>query len=93
MDDEDARRILLQELAHFRGEPYGELAMRIGQIQTKEIDAPSGVTYQIEIQIIWDDKTTGDARVMGCIDDGGLRAFFPLTDSFIMNAQGGFVDE
>jgi len=27
------------------------------------------------------------------IDDGGLRAFFPITDSFIVAQDGSFVGE
>ena len=32
-------------------------------------------------------------RVMGSIDDGGWRAFVPLTQSFIMACDGSLVDE
>jgi hypothetical protein len=31
--------------------------------------------------------------VVGSIDDGGLRAFFPLSSSFIMARDGTFVGE
>jgi hypothetical protein len=43
----------------------------------------SGAEYQIEIQVFWDDRINGDLRVIGSIDDGKLRAFFPLTLDFI----------
>ena len=93
MDNEEARSILRQELAHLRREPYEELSTDIGQIRTKEVNAPSGTVYQIEIQFLWDDKPKGDIRVMGSIDDGGLRAFVPVTESFIIDPHGNFVDE
>ena len=35
----------------------------------------------------------GHLRVLGSIDDGGIRAFFPLTDSFIMAPDGSFIGE
>jgi hypothetical protein len=41
----------------------------------------------------WDDKKLGNLRVCGSIDDGGLRAFFPVTDSFIIAPDGRFIDE
>jgi hypothetical protein len=93
MDNEEPLNILRQELAHFRSEPYEELAKRIGQIRTKEVNAPSGAAYQIEIQFFWDNKAKGDIRVMGSIDDGGIRTLVPLTDDFIIDPHGNFVDE
>lgn len=44
----------------------------------------SGTDYQIEIEVMWDGKGGGDLRVLGSIDDGGVRAFCPLCDSFIV---------
>ena len=35
----------------------------------------------------------GNVRVIGSIDDGGWRAFVPLSDSFIKAADGRFVGE
>jgi hypothetical protein len=32
-------------------------------------------------------------HVLGAIDDGGLRAFVPLCDDFIMAPDGSFVGE
>ena len=44
---------------------------------------PDGKEYQIEIGIFWDDTPNKDIRVIGSIDDGGIRAYFPLTRGFI----------
>ncbi|MEN8188970.1 MAG: hypothetical protein ABFS19_03930 [Thermodesulfobacteriota bacterium] len=54
---------------------------------------PGGRKYQIEIQIFWDDKTGGDIRVMGSVDDGGLRAFIPLAADFIKSPADEFIGE
>ncbi len=35
------------------------------------------------MQVIWDGKPNDDIRVMGLIDDGGWRAFIPLSEDFI----------
>ena len=35
------------------------------------------------IQIHWDGRRGGDIRVIGLIDDGGWRAFIPLSEGFI----------
>jgi hypothetical protein len=42
---------------------------------------------------VWDDRTGGDLRVIGSIDDGGWRAFRPLSSDFIVRPDGTFVGE
>ena len=44
-------------------------------------DAP---VFQVEIQAVWDDKSGGVLRIIGNIDDGGWRAWLPLSDSFLV---------
>jgi len=34
--------------------------------------------------VFWDDSVGGDIRVIGSLDDGGIRAFFPLTMSLLV---------
>jgi hypothetical protein len=55
----------------------------IGEEFHFEKQGPSGVEYQIEILILWDSTPNGVIRVLGFIDDGGWRAFVPLTDSIL----------
>jgi hypothetical protein len=43
--------------------------------------ARTGVEYQVELTVLWDHKPNAAIRILGSIDDGGLRAFFPLSDS------------
>ena len=71
----------------------GELLERIGDVEDYEVAGPSGAPYQLSIQAMWDDAPNGDLRIIGAIDDGGWRAFFPLTDSFIMTPDGDLVGE
>ncbi len=52
-----------------------------------------GILYQIEIQAYWDDKPNENIRVMGSIDDGGWRAFSPLSDDFIKSPNNEFIGE
>lgn len=50
--------------------------------------------YYIDIMVIWDDEPNGIIRVMGCIDDGGVRAYFPLSgEGFLIRFDGRFYDE
>jgi hypothetical protein len=94
MNKEEAIEVLEEELASLRDESYDELVRRIsaGSLDFERI-GPSGVTYQVEIQVLWDDRRGGNVRVMGSIDDGKWRAFVPLNREFIKAPDGSFVGE
>ena len=51
------------------------------------------MSYQGEIRVFWDAEPDGAIRVMASIDDGGWRAFVPLTEDFILAPDGTFVGE
>jgi hypothetical protein len=51
------------------------------------------MTYSLEIQFFWDAKPDGAVRVIGSIDDGGWRAFRPLSDDFIRAPDGTFAGD
>jgi hypothetical protein len=93
MDKAEAKSILGQELSRYRERPYAELFSLIDHSETIERIGPSGVTYQIEMQVLVDDVSRQTLRVMGAIDDGGWRAFSPLCDDFILSPDGSFVGE
>ena len=93
MNKAEAKSLLSQELSLYRELPYAELFSLVDKIETLERTAPSGVTYQIEMQVFVDDVSLQTLRVMGSIDDGGWRAFAPLSDSFILSPDGSFVGE
>jgi hypothetical protein len=56
----------------------------IGRPNVKNLVSESGVNYQIEFSVFWDSKPEENLRIMASIDDGGCRAFLPLTESLIM---------
>jgi hypothetical protein len=95
MDSAEARTILKSQLDRLRTKSYGELVALIGVHETTEVKGPSGVTYQVQLQAFWDDpkKPNQVLRIMGAIDDGGLRAYFPMSNSFLMAPDGVFVGE
>jgi len=93
MDNDEARGILTGCLAAYRALSYEELARRAGTLETDEIEAPSGVTYSLEVQFFWDAKPNGAVRVIGSVDDGGWRTFRPLSDDFIRAPDGTFLSE
>lgn len=78
MDDAIAKTLLDRELAHLRGLGWCALAARLGS-ETKEITGPDGSAYQVESIVAWDAAPGGRLRLIVAIDDGGRRAFKPLT--------------
>jgi hypothetical protein len=84
MDREEALGLLNAKLDDYRQMTYSELISKIGTNQVVEVGGPSGTEYQIEIQVMWDHKPNGDIRILGAVDDGGLRAFMPLCSDLIV---------
>ena len=94
MNKTEAMQILEPELDLFRSKPYSELAALVDAEPTVgQKSGPSGKEYQFEIMVYWDDKPDGDVRVIGNVDDGGWRAYFPLGTSFIKTPDETFVGE
>ena len=93
MNNQEAKSLLREALENYKKYSYAELQTRLRQIDTFQVNGESGTQYQVEVQVFWDNKLQQNIRVMGSIDDGGWRAFFPLADSFIMAPDGSFVGE
>lgn len=95
MNEEEAKRVLDGVVAGLRREPYEALVARyLGESDGRTVVAESGVEYQVEVQGFWDSpRQPGNLRVMISIDDGGWRAFSPLTTDFIVAPDGSFVGE
>jgi hypothetical protein len=83
MNKEEARQILAQELKFFNDIEYLELTHRVGENRAYEKKAPNGCSYQVEVSIVWDSEPQQVIRIIGSVDDGGLSAFIPLTESIL----------
>ena len=93
MNKEEAKMVLNTLLAKYRAKTYSDLQYLMNEQDTSEVMGESGTKYQLEIQAVWDDKKDGNLRVMGAVDDGGLRAIAPLTNDFIISPNGEFIGE
>jgi hypothetical protein len=96
MDKSEAKRILEEELQQLRTQSRDDLQKLLTCPLVVKRTGKSGVSYQIEIQALWDNprEAAGDLRVIGSIDDGGfLSAFMPLSADFIINSEGKIVGE
>jgi hypothetical protein len=89
VNNEEARIILAAQLDNYRAWSYDQLVAIVGAPkQVLQVAGADGATYYVDIRAIWDGEAGGDVRLMACIDDGGWRAFAPLTDSFIKEPHG-----
>ena len=94
MDRAEALQIAETVLDRLRRRPYDRLvAELLREPEVEEIAGPSGATYYVEVEVIWDDWKKRHLRVMVAIDDGGWRAFSPLSTDFIVAPDGSFVGE
>jgi hypothetical protein len=91
MDHQIVYALLGAWLKELRRRPYRDLVLRMGDSQTKEVTGEDGKQYQLEVQVFWDSRKGGDVRVIISGDDGGGRAFRPLTSDFVMAPDGSFV--
>lgn len=95
MDHEEALDVLGRFLIPLRELSYAELRERTtnGVIDIHEATGASGAMYQVEIQYFWDGDPGVNVRVLGAVDDGGLRALMPVAGDFIKAPDGSFVGE
>ena len=93
MDSQEAHAIVDKELQRYRVMTYRDLQRLLKERDLLEIHGPSGASYQLEVEAVWDDRPGGNLRVFAHIDDRGLRALAPLTEDFIIAPNGSFVGE
>jgi len=91
MDKAEAKLLLGRELNAFAALSYSELAGKIGRIEVKTLAGESGAVYQIEIDVLRDDRPDGNLLILASIDDGGWHAFLPLTESRIKRTDGTLI--
>ena len=88
MDKREALSLLKDFLDRLERPGHDALSARVGENESLEITGPSGRTYRIEYDLLWDHRpSNGDSRIIGSMDDGDLRAFTPLTDSRLVSPR------
>ena len=93
MDSREAREVLAGQLARKRARGYPELTELVGEESRERLTGPSGVEYQLRVRVMWNDEPQGALRLVGSIDDGGIRAFAPLVESLVLQPDGALVEE
>jgi hypothetical protein len=93
MDQKEAFQILGTYLAKYQTQEYTWLAAKVGAVEVYQVQGESNTEYQIEVEILWDDKDKRTIRVLGGIDDGGWRAFVPLCRSVLIQPEPSHREE
>lgn len=76
---------LAAELALFEHEYWAD---KIGRTKRIEFTTDQGTWYQGSIEPVWDDEPGGTIRVLISVDDGGVGAYWPLTDCLLVESRG-----
>ena len=76
---EEATALLKEHLEQFRDMPFDQIRANLSDEtqQCVTVRGSSGEEYQIEVDAIWEED---QLRLLGGIDDGRLRAIFPLCE-------------
>ncbi len=94
MKKADFKSLLAPIVAEYRERPYEFWQSRTLEDDIRlEVTSVDGKSCQVEIEARWDDTPDGDIRVFFSIDDGGLRAFVPVMESFVVAPDGKVVGE
>jgi len=87
MNRTEATALLRHHLDQLEALGYSALSTRIGENEVFEERGETGIAYQLELMILWDRRPNEAIRILGSVDEGGLRAFVPLTDSRLVHPQ------
>jgi len=92
MENEMLKSLLKEKLLEFQKLSYEELFQFMDNPKSEKYGEGDDF-YQVEMESLWDDAKgeTKNLRVMVAIDDGGIKAFSPLTDDFIITPDGKFI--
>jgi hypothetical protein len=90
---DEAHKIATAEIERLRSLPRDQLLAYIDNPHTWEVTGPSGTTFQLEALAFWDDRKRENFRVVVAIDDGGMSAFVPMSEDFIVAPDGSFLGE
>ena len=90
MNKHEALEVLAREASRYRGSSHESLQRLLATPETKEGRGTSETLYQVEVSAAWDDRPAGLLRLFFSIDDGGLRAFCPITRSALVQPGGIF---
>ncbi len=94
MNKAEAKQILDSIVSEYHKKSYDELVELIdGDIGVFHVVGASGTTYEIEIDIFFDEQNEKNVRFDAILDTGVISSFFPMRESFIKNPKNEFSHE
>ena len=93
MDKDEARLVAAQQLRRYRERTRAQLLELLDEPDVFLVKGPSGKSYQVSVQALWDREDGGDLRVLVGVDGGGWSTLSPLCEDFIIRPDGSFVGE
>ena len=87
MDKAEAKRILDEHLARYRNWSYAELIQLRDLHHKAKIKGPSGTNYNFELEVDWEKDPDGPVRVSASVNDGNVKDFTPVSDSFVKEVK------
>jgi hypothetical protein len=85
MDKAEAKKVVAEHLARFSDHAQLAPFAESQHIENFEVLAASGTRYQVEVQFFWDDGRKRTIRVVGSIDDCGVRTFKPHVETILVS--------
>ena len=86
---EEARNELRRIVSAHEGRPYAFWVEHVAQTKRLEFRSSTATSYQATIEAVWDAEPGGAVRVLVALDDGGMGAYYPLTDSLLIQKPHG----
>jgi len=85
MNRSDALSVLSKSLERYSAMSWAELADATNRnhIDDFEVTSETEITYQIEVNFVWD--LADRIRILGMIDDGGWTAFAPIGQDLLIS--------
>lgn len=88
MDSEAAKEILESVALELLARHRDELLKLAAFPETRHVKNAAGQEFNVEATALWDDIEGQTLRVMISVDDGGIRAFLPMSKSFLVTPSG-----
>jgi len=80
----EATAELQRLVAEHQAYSYDSWAELVGREKRVEFTTEAGTWYQATVEPVWDDIPHGTIRILFHLDDGGPSAFFPMTNSLLV---------
>lgn len=87
MNQLEVEALLRDRVGRYKGWRYAELVQLLNHHEAFEMTAASGASYEVELQVQWQDLPGGPLRVSESVHNDDLRDLDLLTGSFVVQPE------